>query len=203
MVFNSVTTGASNDIERATHIARAMVTQYGMSDTFGLMGLESVQSRYLDGRPVMNCSDATGALIDKEVQKILKEAYDKALAIIREYRDAMDEIAAFLLEKETITGKEFMNIFNKYKKTEPEKAPALPEETAGSDGAAQEAVEDAAACEASGGKENAPEVQETADKVPAEPSAEAEVPADAELPEENAPAAEPSVSETDIPFKEE
>lgn len=203
VVFDSVTTGASNDIERATQIARAMVTQYGMSDTFGLMGLESVQSRYLDGRPVMNCSDATGALIDKEVQKILKEAYDKALAIIREYRDAMDEIAAFLLEKETITGKEFMNIFNKYKKTEPEKAPALPEETTGSDGAAQEAVEDAAACEASGGKENAPEVQETADKVPAEPSAEAEVPADAELPEENAPAAEPSVSETDIPFKEE
>ena len=83
VVFNSVTTGASNDIERATQIARAMVTQYGMSDTFGLMGLESVQSRYLDGRPVMNCSDATGALIDKEVQKILKEAYDKALAIIR------------------------------------------------------------------------------------------------------------------------
>ena len=84
VVFDSVTTGASNDIERATQIARAMVTQYGMSDAFGLMGLESVQSRYLDGRPVMNCSDATGALIDEEVKKILKDAYDKALAIIRE-----------------------------------------------------------------------------------------------------------------------
>lgn len=118
VVFNSVTTGASNDIERATQIARAMVTQYGMSETFGLMGLESVQSRYLDGRPVMNCSDATGALIDEEVKNILREAYDKALTIIRENREAMDEIAEFLLEKETISGKEFMNIFRKYHKEE-------------------------------------------------------------------------------------
>lgn len=118
VVFNSVTTGASNDIERATQIARAMVTQYGMSETFGLIGLESVQSRYLDGRPVMNCSDATGALIDEEVKNILREAYDKALTIIRENREAMDEIAEFLLEKETISGKEFMNIFRKYHKEE-------------------------------------------------------------------------------------
>ena len=114
VVFHSVTTGASNDIERATKLARAMVTQYGMSDTFGLMGLESIESRYLDGRPVMNCSDATGALIDNEVKKILKETYDKAVAIIEDNREALDEIAGFLIEKETITGKEFMEIFNKY-----------------------------------------------------------------------------------------
>ena len=102
-----------------------MVTQYGMSDTFGLMGLESVQSRYLDGRPVMNCSDATGALIDKEVKNMLKEAYDKAVTIIRENREAMDEIAAFLLEKETISGKEFMSIFRKYHPETPEKEAAV------------------------------------------------------------------------------
>ena len=140
VVFDSVTTGASNDIERATQIARAMVTQYGMSDTFGLMGLESVQSRYLDGRPVMNCSDATGALIDEEVKKILKDAYDKALAIIRENRAAMDEIAAFLLEKETISGKEFMNIFRKYRREEPEKLPetASSEDTATTSESAKE-----------------------------------------------------------------
>ena len=116
VVFNSVTTGASNDIERATQIARAMVTQYGMSETFGLMGLESVQSRYLDGRPVLNCSDATEALIDEEVKNILKDAYEKAKSIIREHREIMDEIAAFLIEKETITGKEFMEIFSRERK---------------------------------------------------------------------------------------
>lgn len=113
VVFNSVTTGASNDIERATQIARAMVTQYGMSERFGLMGLESVQNRYLDGRAVMNCSDATGALIDEEVKEMLKVAYDKAKKIIEDHREVMDEIAEFLIEKETITGKEFMEIYNK------------------------------------------------------------------------------------------
>ncbi|MDO5145734.1 MAG: ATP-dependent zinc metalloprotease FtsH [Eubacteriales bacterium] len=123
VVIGSVTTGASNDIERATQIARAMVTQYGMSETFGMMGLESIQNRYLDGRPVMNCSDATGALVDEEVKKILKEAYEKSRAIICQYREAMDEIAAFLLEKETITGKEFMDIFRKYQEPESEKEP--------------------------------------------------------------------------------
>ena len=112
VVFNSVTTGASNDIERATQIARAMVTQYGMSERFGLMGLESVQNRYLDGRAVMNCSDATGALIDEEVKEMLKVAYDKAKKIIEDHREVMDEIAEFLIEKETITGKEFMKIFH-------------------------------------------------------------------------------------------
>jgi cell division protease FtsH len=118
VVFQSITTGASNDIERATKLARAMVTQYGMSETFGLMGLESIESRYLDGRPVMNCSDATGALIDNEVKNILKDAYNKAVEIIKGNREALDEIAAFLIDKETITGKEFMEIFNKFQEEE-------------------------------------------------------------------------------------
>lgn len=109
--FHSVTTGASNDIERATAIARAMVTQYGMSDRFGLIGLESIQNRYLDGRAVLNCADVTAAQIDEEVMRILKEAYDKSLSLIRANMDKLDEIAAFLIEKETITGKEFMEIF--------------------------------------------------------------------------------------------
>ena len=114
VIFHSVTTGASNDIERATKTARAMVTQYGMSETFGLMGLETVESRYLDGRAVMNCSDATGALIDQEVKRILKEAYDKAKKIIEDHQEVMHKIAEFLITKETITGKEFMEIFNSY-----------------------------------------------------------------------------------------
>lgn len=109
--FHSVTTGASNDIERATAIARAMVTQYGMSDRFGLIGLESIQNRYLDGRAVLNCSDVTAAQIDEEVMFILKDAYNKALSLLRANMDKLDEISAFLIEKETITGKEFMNIF--------------------------------------------------------------------------------------------
>ncbi len=123
VIFHTITTGASNDIQRATQIARAMVTQYGMSDTFGLMGLESVESRYLDGRAVMNCSDATGAMIDTEVKLMLKEAYAKARKIIEEHQDVMHEIAGFLLEKETITGKEFMKIFDDFytkKETAPE-----------------------------------------------------------------------------------
>ena len=111
--FHSVTTGASNDIERATAIARAMVTQYGMSEKYGLMGLESIQNRYLDGRPVMNCSDATAAGVDEEVRKILKDAYDKALKIMEDNMEALDEIAEFLIEKETITGKQFMEIFER------------------------------------------------------------------------------------------
>ncbi|MCI8637588.1 MAG: ATP-dependent zinc metalloprotease FtsH [Coprococcus sp.] len=113
LVFDTITTGASNDIEKATKIARAMVTQYGMSERFGMIGLESVQSRYLDGRPVMNCGEATAAQIDQEVMKMLKGAYEEAKRLLSEHRETMDEIAAFLIEKETITGKEFMKIFRK------------------------------------------------------------------------------------------
>ena len=112
IVFDTVTTGASNDIEKATKVARAMITQYGMSEKFGLIGLESIQNRYLDGRAVMNCGEATAAEIDSEVMQMLKVAYDEAKRLLLENREALDKIAAFLIEKETITGKEFMQIFH-------------------------------------------------------------------------------------------
>ena len=108
--FETVTTGASNDMEKATQIARAMITQYGMSDKFGLMSLESVENRYLDGRPVLNCSDKTAAQIDEEVKNLLKKCYDQACELIRNNRESLEKIADFLYEKETITGKEFMEI---------------------------------------------------------------------------------------------
>ena len=113
LVFETVTTGASNDIEQATKIARAMVTQYGMSEKFGLIGLESIQNRYLDGRAVMNCGEATAAEIDQEVMKMLKNAYAEAKRMLSEHRETMDQIAGFLIEKETITGKEFMKIYRR------------------------------------------------------------------------------------------
>ena len=123
IVFDTVTTGASNDIEQATKIARAMITQYGMSERFGLMGLESVQSRYLDGRAVRNCGEATAAEIDEEIMKMLKASYEEAKRLLSANRDALDKIAAFLIEKETITGKEFMKIFREVKGIpEPEEA---------------------------------------------------------------------------------
>ncbi len=115
LVFDTVTTGAANDIEQATRIARAMVTQYGMSEKFGLMGLETQENQYLTGRTVLNCGDATAAEIDTEVMKMLKNAYAEAKRLLSENRDAMDQIAAFLIEKETITGKEFMKIFRQVK----------------------------------------------------------------------------------------
>ena len=131
IVFDTVTTGASNDIERATKIARAMVTQYGMSERFGLMGLESVQHKYLDGRAVLNCGEETAGEIDKEVMQMLKAAYDEAKRLLTENREALDKIADFLIEKETITGKEFMDIFHKVQGIEEEVAKgdleALPE----------------------------------------------------------------------------
>ena len=115
LVFDTVTTGASNDIERATSMARAMVTQYGMSEKFGLMGLESVESKYLDGRAVLNCSDVTAAEIDNEVKRILEEAHKEAVRLLSENREVLDKIAAFLIERETITGAEFMKIFREIK----------------------------------------------------------------------------------------
>ena len=111
LVFDTVTTGAANDIEKATRVARAMITQYGMSKRFGLMGLEVAANQYLDGRPVMNCSDATAADVDQEVMKVLKDSYEEAKRLLTEHRKALDKIAAFLIERETITGKEFMDIF--------------------------------------------------------------------------------------------
>ena len=115
IVFDSVTTGAANDIEKATTIARNMVTMYGMSKRFGLIGLESVESKYLEGRTVLNCSEVTAAQIDEEVMKILKDSYEEALRLLRENREILDKIAAYLIEKETITGKEFMEIFRREK----------------------------------------------------------------------------------------
>ena len=115
IVFDTVTTGAANDIQQATNLARAMVTQYGMSEKFGLMGLESQENQYLTGRTVLNCGDATAADIDQEVMKILKNAYDEAKRLLSDDRETMDKIAAFLIEKETITGKEFMKIFREVK----------------------------------------------------------------------------------------
>ncbi len=118
IVFGNVTTGASNDIERATNIARAMITQYGMSEKFGLMGLAQTQNQYLDGRPVLNCGDDTATEIDHEIMKMLETAYEQAKTALKEHREALDKIAAFLIEKETITGKEFMEIFHAVEKKE-------------------------------------------------------------------------------------
>lgn len=136
IVFDTVTTGAANDIEKATGIARAMVTQYGMSEHFGLVGLSTVESKYLDGREVMNCSDTTAAEVDREVVALLKESYEKAKKLLSENRELMDKLAAFLIERETITGKEFMEIYRKEKGIpEPEK-----KEDGGQNGADAEAA---------------------------------------------------------------
>ena len=109
--FPSVTTGASNDIEQATNMARRMITMYGMSDEFGMVALESVQNRYLDGRSVMNCSEETATKIDDEVRRIIKESYQKAYDLLKANESVLDALAKFLIEKETITGKEFMKIY--------------------------------------------------------------------------------------------
>ena len=129
IVFDSVTTGASNDIEQATKMARAMVTQYGMSDKFGLMGLVTIENQYLDGRASLNCGEETAAQIDQEVMRILKESYDEAVRLLQENRSILDKISEYLYEHETITGKEFMKIFRELKglpepeeKTEAQKA---------------------------------------------------------------------------------
>ena len=126
-MFDTQTTGASNDIERATEMARQMVTIYGMSDTFGLVGLESIEHKYLDGRAVSHCSEETKTAIDNEVVKIMKERYEIAKQLLNDNRDALDKISEFLIEKETITGDEFMEIFNKV--NEPEIVPGETEET--------------------------------------------------------------------------
>lgn len=115
IVFDTVTTGAANDIEQATKVARAMITQYGMSDRFGLMGLAESQNQYLDGRAMLNCGDSTATEVDHEVMKLLKKSYDEAKRLLSENRDVMDKIAEFLIQKETITGKEFMKIFHEAK----------------------------------------------------------------------------------------
>lgn len=131
IVFGSITTGAANDIEKATQYARTMITMYGMSEKFGLIALERVEDQYLDAHRVLNCAESTAAEVDQEVMRMLKEAYEKAKTLLSENRGLMDEIAEFLIEKETITGKEFMKIFQDYKDREERKA--LPNENSGYD----------------------------------------------------------------------
>ena len=144
IVFETVTTGAANDIEKATNIARSMVTRYGMSKRFGLAGFATVESQYLEGRTALNCSDKTAAEIDDEVVVILKDSYEKALSLLKENREIMDKLADFLIEKETITGKEFMEIFRKEKGIE---EPMKEEKSA--DEAAKEDTENKAVTEQS------------------------------------------------------
>jgi len=111
--FGQITTGAANDIEQATRIGRAMITRYGMSDTFGMVGLETVENQYLDGRAVMQCGEETAAEIDRELRALMKECYKQAKALLEENKDVVKEIAEFLCEKESITGKEFVEIYNR------------------------------------------------------------------------------------------
>ena len=125
VVFGVKTTGAANDIQRATALARNMVTQYGMSESLGLMSTASVQHEYLDGQAYMDCSQDTAAMVDREVQSMLTRCYDNSLALLRDNRALLDEISLYLLSKETITGDELMAFVNAEKKPQPE----TPEET--------------------------------------------------------------------------
>ena len=129
VVFGSMTTGAANDIERATELARRMITQYGMSERFGLMALSTVSNPYLDGSTMMNCADVTAAQADEEIKELLAKCYDKACQVLRENRGLLDEIALFLLQKETITGDELMAYVNADKQQLPAgEEEATPEE---------------------------------------------------------------------------
>lgn len=127
LMFHTVTTGASNDIEQATRMARAMISRYGMSDTFGMVALESVTNQYLGGDASLTCSMETATKIDQEVITLVKRAYDKATMILREHMQQLNSISRWLLEKETMTGEEFMNLLNK----QPQ---ALPADTNSTDG---------------------------------------------------------------------
>ena len=166
VVFDTVTTGAANDIEKATEIARSMVTRYGMSKKFGLVGLATVESQYLDGRASLNCSDETAAAIDAEVVAIIKESYDKALSMLRENREVMDKLAGFLIEKETITGKEFMEIFRR------EKGIPAPEETKDGEKSGEETAEKPEEKESAGAEDSATTNIADASEQPQETDAE-------------------------------
>ncbi len=130
IVFDTVTTGAANDIEQATKVARAMITQYGMSQKFGLMGLATQENQYLSGRAVLNCGDDTATEIDHEVMQLLHYSYEEAKRLLNEHREALDKIAGYLISRETITGKEFMKIFRAVEKglEIPENLDDLPDE---------------------------------------------------------------------------
>lgn len=190
VVFETVTTGAANDIEKATGIARAMVTQYGMSRKFGLVGLATVESKYLDNRAALNCSDTTAADVDSEVIAILKESYEKALEMLRDNRELMDKLAEFLIEKETITGKEFMQIYRREKGLpEPEEKKEEAGESKAQENAEGSYVEagqkpaEEASAEVEAVEASEQETGETAE-VGAEKAAVTEGAADTETPEE-------------------
>ncbi len=155
IVFHMVSSGAANDIEQATNIARTMVTRLGMSEKFGLMGLAHVESQYLEKRAVLDCSEATSAEVDEEVKRILKESYDTALALLRENIPLMEKLAEHLLEKETITGKEFMEIYRR------EKGLPDPEKESG---------------------DNSPELEETKEQPEESPSEQSESPSSQQQP---------------------
>ncbi len=182
IVFDTVTTGAANDIEQATNLARSMVTRFGMSKKFGLIGLESIESQYLEGRSVLNCSDVTAAEIDQEVMKILKECYEEALALLSANREVMDKLATFLIEKETITGKEFMRIYREIKglpeppegETPGETHRVSEKDTAADAGRSMPGTEQNTAV----GQQNAPAGQNGADAVQSEAAGRQSVPAD-------------------------
>ena len=172
LVFNTVTTGAAQDIDDATAVARNMITLYGMSDRFGLMQLESIQNRYLDGNRVLQCSDETATLIDEEVKKLLAECYEKAKKIVGEHLDTMDKIAQFLIEKETITGAEFMKIYRE--------AENLPEPTEEEKEAAKAKRLYATRAESAKVGENVP-VKKKNEEAPKEEGPKEETPADGPL----------------------
>ena len=127
IVFDTVTTGAANDIEKATAIVRAMITQYGMSDKFGMMALETQESQYLNNGTRLNCSEQMAAEVDQEIMKVLRQSYEQAKQLLLENREALDKIADYLIEKETITGKEFMKIFREVKGLPDPDAPVVEE----------------------------------------------------------------------------
>ena len=175
LFFDTVTTGASNDIEKATELGRAMITQYGMSEKFGLIGLESIQNRYLDGRAVMHCADVTAAEVDHEVMELLKGRYERAKELLAGNKDVMERIATFLIEKETISGKEFMELYYELRpeaKVEAERIKAEKEAAAAEKKAAEEAKKAAEEAEkATEDAENSTEEQaatEETDEVPEE-----------------------------------
>ncbi len=189
IVFDTVTTGAANDIEKATEIARSMVTRYGMSKRFGLVGLATIESQYLEGRAALNCSDETAAAIDAEVVEIIKESYEKALEMLRENREVMDKLAEYLIAKETITGKEFMAIFRKEKglpepeeKKEEENADvAVSAEEESSQDSAQDVSDEVPTEDVPA--EGAPETQQEQPEAPAEEQEQPEDPMEEQKPQ--------------------
>ena len=178
--FETVTTGASNDIERATAIARNMVTQYGMSDRFGLMGLATIESQYLEGRAVLNCSDVTAAAVDEEVRKIMEDCYNESKRILSENMEAMDMIADELIREETISGKDFMRLYRQAKGL-PE--PDGSEKAEKAEENAENTAEAVPALPAAEEPAEAEPVEFKAPEIGTEPSEIAEKPADAEAAE--------------------